>query len=447
MQLDSKQIEAIELCLNKTNRIVAITGAAGTGKTTIIRQVAKRLEDDGISFALAAPTGKAARRITQATGYEAVTCHRLLEYPRPGERDPDTGKALAPGVPKRDHKNPLSQSVIIVDEYAMVPHELNRNIIDALDRGARLLVFGDINQLPPIEQNKIVAEQPTPFEEHLERASVTLEHVYRQDEDGGILTAANRIRRGQLPNRTKDFVLDISTQQLSRIKDHVVSMKENHGIDFGKIENQIIAPSKGTWVGTHALNRVLRDLLNPFPEKSSNLPRHSWEKEISVLQVSVGDKVVCTENMYDLRDYTTRFTEWTNDGNPVDSSFVETPPNKMMLNGETGIIVDITEDGVLFIETDDRTVEFPPIYNEWSYKNKRLYEVYPQKSIDLAYALTTHKCQGSEYQRVVYAISRSMFYMLNRKNFYTAVTRAKEHVIVFCDQQSLQGALGMGVKK
>ena len=203
MQLHPIQAEAVELCLDETKRIVAITGPAGSGKTTIIKAVTERLEQQSKIIGLCAPTGKAARRITQATDYEAVTIHRLLEYPKPGERDPDTGKPMNPGQPKRDHRNPLWHDIIICDEYAMVNYELDRNLIDALKRGARLIVVGDVYQLPPIEQNQAQQQQPAPFERHLERegATIKLEHVFRQAEDGGILTAANQIRLGRTPTK------------------------------------------------------------------------------------------------------------------------------------------------------------------------------------------------------------------------------------------------------
>lgn len=167
MEYSEKQLEAIDLCLNREKRIVAITGPAGSGKTTIIKDVYKRLTDEGITVALAAPTGKAAKRIKEATGIPAVTIHKLLEYSRPGERDEKTGKPLTDTAPKRDHTFPLVERVILVDEYTMVNHELNRNIIDALGRGAVLRCFGDIHQLPPIEAHKLTGVDSSPFEEHL----------------------------------------------------------------------------------------------------------------------------------------------------------------------------------------------------------------------------------------------------------------------------------------
>ena len=173
MEYDVEQIEAINLCCDLTKRIVAVTGEAGTGKTTIIKAVYSKLinyidthrrefkrdyiEDrDKYQFnaeeyiVLVAPTGKAAKRIFEATGIPAMTIHRLLEYPTPGEIDENTGKALVASSPKRDKFNPIKQKIVLCDEYAMVSYELHRNLIDALPSGGCVRMFGDCNQLEPI---------------------------------------------------------------------------------------------------------------------------------------------------------------------------------------------------------------------------------------------------------------------------------------------------------
>lgn len=437
MENDELQDAAVQLCLDGSQRVVAITGAAGTGKTTIIKQVCDALEARSIHFAVCAPTGKAARRITQATGREAVTIHRLLEYPHPGERDPDTGKPLAPGIPKRGYDRPLEERVVIADEYAMVNQELDRNLVDALGRGARLLVFGDINQLPPIEKNKSLGE--TPFERHLKRASVVLETVYRQAEGSDVLLNANLIRQGRIPRKSPDFHYALTETPVAQLVSYVAKCFEA-GINFGTLDNQIIVPTRKSWVGTVALNTRLRDVLNQdgMAEYSLELPRNNWDKERTL--VSVGDKVVCTENTYDMRDYNDR---WDSDedgwGNP--KNLIPCPSTMQMLNGETGIIKEIQGDGSLLIEMDDRTVYVPHTFAEWSFKSSTMFPVDPRKRIELAYALTTHKCQGSEFDRVIYVVNKSCGWMLNRNNFYTAVTRARSKVIVLTDEAALRYSL------
>ncbi len=434
MQLDSLQQEAIDLCTDEKNRIVAVSGAAGTGKTTIIRQVCDYFVKNKISFAIAAPTGKAARRISEVTGYPAVTMHKLLEYPKPGERDPDTGKALSTTDPKRDHKNPLEQHVIICDEYMMVSYELDRNLIDALGRGARLLCFGDIHQLPPIEQGTYKPEEAA-FERHIKRASVQLEHVYRQGEGSGILANANKIRKGSVPSKTADFQIAFITNPIKAIANYVAKAREN-GIDFGTIQHQIITPARKTWVGTIAFNPVLRRVLLPEPDWEIELPRHDWDAK-NRCKVAVGDKVVCTENTYDMRNYDERYGDFVN-GAPLAASFILTPPSKQMLNGETGVVVQLFDDESLHIDFGDRIVEVPSVYAEYHWASDNVYDVDPRKRIELAYALTTHKCQGSEYQNVIYIMNKSCIFMQGKRNFYTAVTRARTHVLVATDPISLQ---------
>lgn len=445
MNLDSLQLEAVNLCLDFSKRIVAVTGAAGTGKTTIIKEVVKRIKDKGMTYAVCAPTGKAARRISQVTGEEAITIHRLLEYPRPGERDPETGKALAPGEPKRGHDNPLLQQVVIADEYMMVSHELDRNLIDALNRGARLLVFGDVYQLPPIDDGKVTTETQAPFEKHIDRASIKLEHVYRQGEGSGILQNANRIRKGSVPSKSEDFQISFQSNPVNALKTYVVTAKEG-GVDFGSLEHQIIVPARKTWIGTNALNPVLRRVLNPDAEFELELPRNTWDKEHRVT-ISVGDKVVCTENSYDMRDYSSRYSAFNDKGEPIESSYIPCPPTFMMLNGETGIVTTINDDGSFEIDFSDRVVTVPVSYMEYNWSRNDVYDLDPRKRIDLAYALTTHKCQGSEYKRVIYVMNKSCGWMLGRRNFYTGVTRAREHVLVVTDPISISKAIKPEVKR
>lgn len=443
MQLHPIQAEAVELCLDETKRIVAVTGPAGSGKTTIIKQVVQRLADQSKIIGVCAPTGKAARRITQATGLDAVTIHRLLEYPMPGERDPETGKPLNPGQPKRDSNHPLWHDVIIADEYAMVNYELDRNLIDALKRGARLLVFGDVYQLPPIEQNQSQLEKPAPFERHLERrdAVIKLEHVFRQAEDAGILVAANSIRLGRLPAKADDFQYVFTDNQPQYLLKYLENCRE-HGYDFNTLDRQIITPEKKSWIGTGPLNLKLQDFYNSenLHEDSMFLPRHSWDKG-GDLNIAKGDKLVCTENTYDMRDYHERYEDFGDRDLGVQSTFIPTPPHKMMLNGEIGIVEELFPDGSIYLNVGDRTVHIPASFSEYNHYKDSFYPKDPRRSLDLAYALTTHKCQGSEFERVIYMMSHTKPYMLNRRNFYTAVTRARDHVLVIGDQKALNYSL------
>lgn len=441
MQLSATQLACVEFCLDPARRIVAVTGQAGTGKTSIIKYIAEQLERGNVNFAVAAPTGKAAKRIREATGVGAVTVHKLLEYGRPDERDKDTGEALDTTTPKRGRNNPFSQNVILVDEYSMITHELHRNLIDALPREGRIIMFGDLSQLPPVEKYEIKNANGSPFKEMLARPNTAfqLTEVFRQAEGNDVLTAATAIRQGHIPRRGKNFIIHMTENPVDRLSDLVMAQLEA-GIDYADITNQILTPLRTRWIGTGPLNVMLRNLLNPNGSNELSLIRHSWDEKNPVT-VSTGDKVVCTENTYDMRDFSQRFTEWKDDGGPVLQSFIPTPETKYMLNGETGKIVDIYPDGGLEIDFGDRTVEVPAMYEEWWEKKGVVIDNYPQKSIDLAYALTVHKAQGSEYKNVIYVMNSSVFFMLSRELFYTAITRARDTAHLISDQRALMTAL------
>lgn len=441
MELSVKQMECIDFCLEKSRRLVAVTGEAGTGKTTLIKHLTQILDKEGIPYAVAAPTGKAAKRIKEATGVPATTIHKLLEYGRPGERDEKTGKPVDTTSPKRGREAPLDHLITIVDEYSMVNQELNRNLIDALPRGGRLIMFGDISQLQPIEQYVIKNAKGSPFMEHLERPNCAyhLTEVFRQKEGSDVLNAAHKIKSGLLPLRAPNFVMRITDDPVNNLCNHVLEALDN-GIDYADVSNQILTPLKVRWIGTQALNTMLKSVLNPDAENELNLPRHKWEEK-NPLSVGVGDKVVCTENTYDMRDYDLRFTEWTDMGAPIVSSFIPTPENKMMLNGETGVVVATYPDGSMEIDFGDRVVEVPATYAEYWQKNDSIIDVYPGRSIDLAYALTTHKAQGSEYKHVTYVMNSSAFYVLCRENLYTGVTRARDSVTLVTDQKGLLSSI------
>lgn len=441
MQLSVQQLACAEHCLDPAKRLVAVTGAAGTGKTTLIKYISERLEEQGVLHRVAAPTGKAAKRIREATGVPAVTVHKLLEYARPGERDPKTGEALDVTHPKRGREYPLVETVILVDEYSMVTHELNRNLIDALPRAGRLIMFGDVSQLPPVEDHKLANVAGSPFKEHLARPGVafTLDEVFRQVEGSDVLVAANLIRRGLQPKRGDNFRAHFTDDPVNKLADLVMSALDR-GVDFASINNQILTPIKTRWIGTGPLNVMLRGLLNPDGKNGVLLPRYKWDEKNQVT-VAIGDKVVCTENTYDMRDYTQRYTEWLPNGDPVTHTFIPVPETKYMLNGETGKVIEIYPDGGIEVDFGDRVVEIPMMYEEYWAKKGILIDTYPQRSIDLAYALTVHKAQGSEYKNVIYVINSSIFFMLSRENFYTAVTRARESVDLIADQRAVMTSL------
>ena len=410
---DEGQMRAVDHCLNPDRRVVAITGEAGTGKTTIMQDVYNLWRKRGKSVVLCAPTGKAAKRITEATGIAARTIHRLLEYPMPGEIDENTGKALVSTDPKKDRRNPIDFHVVLADEYAMVNTEVHRNLLDALPSGGLIRMFGDANQLQPIEPGERKKRKTvSPFIRMLEKFEGTwLTSIHRQAEDSNIITNGHRIINGMIPDARKDdFTMKITKEPVHTVEDFVMDNLTNNNIDFGSIDNQIISPVKSGWAGTIALNGTIQSLLQPTKKESVELERNKWDKS-KYLRVFVGDKVIQTKNQY-----------------PLD-----------VFNGETGVVLGFDDAGGIDIDFGDKTITIP-ISLEVSGRQGVFY-INPQKDLDLAYVITTHKSQGSEYNEICYVMNGSRPYLLNRKNFYTGISRAKNKVTVITDQRALSISL------
>lgn len=430
MELDKEQRAAVDSCVDMSKRLVAVTGEAGTGKTTIIKQACDELTQREVAFALAAPTGKAARRIREATGYHAVTIHKLLEFNRP-DIDDETGDPTSVSRPARTRSNPLDYDVVIVDEYAMVPTGLHRDLVEGLG-GGNLRTFGDIRQLPPIE-NAELADPTSPFQRCLEKPNTfTLQNIYRQAEGNGIIEAARRINLGQYFATNGDVKLTVDDAVLRLL----YNMLDNSDTDWTKLTNQIISPARKSDIGTMRLNGILQTRFNPEQLKRTELPRNKWEKKHKMF-VAIGDKVVCTVNSYDLRDYAERYSVYDDDGVGHIGSLIPCPETKQMLNGEVGVILDIDDTGRLEIDFGDRIVELPASLMEYSQRRRMFFQYDPRKVIELAYALTTHKCQGSQYDRVCYLMAGCAFFNLSRPNFYTGITRAAKHATVLTDQRAL----------
>lgn len=415
--LDETQVSAVNLCCDITSRVVGVTGAAGSGKTTILKKAYRQLEEQGYSVGLAAPTGKAAKRIYEVTGILALTNHRLLEYTHPGDPDPKTGKPALFSYPRRTRANPLDLDVLFVDEYAMVNRELHRSLFDALRPGACIRVFGDNNQLQPIEEDKRLQGEPSAFVLLLDKfPSVRLETIHRQGKDSGILLNLQSILRGKMPTRNDQWGIKFTEQPVDALRD-IIFDKLDDGIDFSLPSNQIITPQNTSWVGTVKLNAMIQGLFHNKMEPAVMVPRHQWVKgegdqKGGYIRMFVGDKVIATRNMYELN----------------------------VFNGETGRIIEITHDGEIVIDFGDREQAIPPIMMVQNRYGK-IVEIDPRKDIDLGYAITTHKSQGSEYENVVYVLNKSTSFMQNRRNFYTATSRGRERVDIITDQRSISISL------
>ena len=426
---DDKQLEAIDACCDTTKRIVCVSGPAGSGKTKIIEEVNRRLKGAGYIVQASAPTGKAAKRINEATGLHAMTNHRMLGYGMPIEHDEvdektgDTKKVLISTGPTYHQRNRFPYDVIACDEYMMVNTTINRELINAMKDGSRILCFGDENQLKPIEEGRYERgkEPPPPFLLSLNNPKITgirLDTIHRTGEGSGIAKNAKAILAGRFPSRAPDFDLCVTDQPVKLLQE-LVRDKLQQGIDFSKTYAQIITPQNKSWTGTIKLNGVLQSLfwersLPPFdlPRRPVYNADRRKSEPAGYLRVQVGTKVVYTANTYDMGD------------------------GQSVFNGEVGIVVDIDHDiGIVSVDFGDRVVGIPPLVIYETTDGTK--EMNPHMHIDLAYALTTHKMQGSECPHVVVVLNRSMLFTESRRNFYTAVSRSREHCTVITDQVSL----------
>jgi exodeoxyribonuclease V alpha subunit len=417
---DVDQQIAIERCCSTTERVVAVTGGAGTGKTSLIEEVYRQLTSAGYNVAVSTPTGKAAKRVQEATGVNAQTNHRLLGYGMPIEdviTDIDGKKKrtkLSTG-PKYGKYKPFEYDYLLCDEYAMVNRTIHSELIFSMKSGARIRMFGDMNQLKPIEEGKWQKDktpEATPFEAALNKFNgITLNTNHRQNQGSGIHINAQAILAGNYPRRLDDCGITITDHPVKVVSELVQSSLER-GIDFSTPDHQIITQMNKSWIGTQKLNPVLQGLFWKNEHKALQLPKSKWNEDRDPIKVQVGSKVVNTSNAYDL-------------GN-----------GHSMFNGEVGVVVDIDHEfGSLDIDFGDRIVNVPPLVV--MQHGDRQIEFDPRTNLDLAYVLTTHKMQGSECKSVVIMLNKSTAWMQSRRNLYTALTRARESATIISDQVSI----------
>jgi exodeoxyribonuclease V alpha subunit len=426
IELDRTQSQAVELCCS-SSLLTCVTGPAGTGKTTIIQEVSERLTYHGYRVALAAPTGKAAKRISEATGIKAMTIHRLLDFSSPGEVDPTTGKRSRVAFPRRHSDKPVDYDIVIVDEYAMVPTALHRQLVDALRPGAKLRCFGDINQLPPIDDG----DRESPFRYLLRTKdfpTVILETLHRHDAGSSIVTNGLRILRGIIPvSDGGTFGVKVDERPLSALTKTLEFIATNHAGDrlFDSTTHQVITPQRVGKLGSFKLNQVMIDLYGAREGEPCAVEAPVWEVKRGrppLTKLYTGQKVIVTQNIYDLRPSVNEREEPPRD-------------DQQVFNGETGIIKDVSA-GYVTIDVGDRVITIPP-WLEYIDETGVTRVSDPRLHIEHAYAITTHKSQGSEYEGVVYFICAAAPFNQCRPNFYTAVTRARSQVLVVGDRRSV----------
>lgn len=380
-ELAESQQRAVRAALR--HRLLIITGGPGVGKTTILRSILLILQSKQIKLVLAAPTGRAAKRLTESTGLEAKTLHRLLEYQGEGQWGRHRGK-------------PLAGHLFVVDEASMIDAPLMAQFLAALPDGAHLLIVGDADQLPSVGPGMVlhdlIASDKVPC--------VKLTEIFRQAASSRIITSAHAINRGQIPDlkpaRSSDFFF-LQENEPEEIKHTLVELAHTrlatkYGLDPIR-DIQVLTPMNRNLLGTISLNQSLQLALNPPNELKFEIERFG-------VTFRVGDKVIQTHNNYD----------------------------KAVFNGDIGHIVTIDADPVkIHVRYDaDRLVEYEPGELD---------------ELQLAYALSIHKSQGSEFPCVIIPVSTQHYVLLERSLIYTAITRAKKLCVLVGDERALSLAV------
>ncbi|MBC8234063.1 AAA family ATPase [bacterium] len=379
IRLAENQKAAIKKALDC--KVMILTGGPGTGKTTTILGIIRLFEQLGRNITLACPTGRAAKRLSEVTGREAKTIHRLLEYS-------PMGNAF-----KRNQENPLDTDVVIIDEVSMVDLILMNNLVKAVPRTAMLILVGDIDQLPSVGAGNILRDLID--SECVE--VVRLTEIFRQAQQSMIITNAHQINKGIYPQLTgrknRDFFFieeEDPEKAAALIQDLICRRLPNH-YNYHSIDDiQLICPMRRGVVGVENFNRLLQDTLN---KNSENLPRGGRNFRI-------GDKVMQIRNNYDYE----------------------------VFNGDIGRITKVNpEKQTITVTYPDKAVD---------------YDIADLNELVLAYAITVHKAQGSEYNAVVIPLMTQHYMMLQRNLVYTGITRAKELVVIV----STKKALGMAIR-
>ena len=399
--LDEMQKKAVQEAAG--HGLLILTGGPGTGKTTTINAIIRYFEGEGAEIRLAAPTGRAAKRMTEATGYEAQTIHRLLELSGMPEDDRE-------GQPihfERNAENPLETDVIIIDEMSMVDIHLIHSLLMAVMAGTRLILVGDVDQLPSVGPGSVLKDIISSERFHV----VTLTKIFRQAGESDIIMNAHKINAGEpveLNKKSRDFFFlkRYDADIIIRVVIALIQEKLPKYVEAKPFEIQVLTPMRKGLLGVERLNQILQRYLNP-PDASKK------EKEIGQGLFREGDKIMQVRNNYQL--------EWEIRGR------YEIPIEKGVgvFNGDTGIIKTINE----FAETAE--VEFED--GRWAeYSFKQLDE------LELAYAVTIHKSQGSEYPAVIIPLLSGPRMLMNRNLLYTAVTRARKCVTVVGSEETFR---------
>ena len=391
VSLDELQIRAVIEAVNRG--LLIITGGPGTGKTTTINTILRYFEEEDMEILLAAPTGRAAKRMQEATGYDARTIHRLLELNGvPDEKEGNRGMRF-----ERNEENPLEADAVIVDEVSMVDIHLLHALLKAINPGTRLILVGDVDQLPSVGPGNVLKDMI----ESGRFPVVKLNHIFRQASESDIIVNAHGINKGEkinLSKRSRDFLF-IRRENPDAIISAMITLVQEKlpkYVNASVFDIQVMTPMRKGVLGVERLNSILQQFLNPPSEEKR-------EKHVGETIFREGDKVMQIKNNYQL--------EWET----VNCYNIPVDKGLGVFNGDMGRIEEINSfaETVTVIFDENRKVEY-------SYKQ--------MEELELAYAVTIHKSQGSEYPAVVVPVFSGPRMLMTRNLIYTAVTRAKSCV-------------------
>ena len=404
IELEALQLGAVLECVR--NGVMILTGGPGTGKTTTINTIIHYFAAEGMDILLAAPTGRAAKRMTEATGYEARTIHRLLELSGlPDENG--SGIPISRARFERNADNPLEADVVIVDEMSMVDIQLFQSLLKAISPGTRLVLVGDVNQLPSVGPGQVLRD----LIESRAFPVVELKKIFRQAGESDIVVNAHLINEGKeiaLDNKSRDFFF-LERDNVQVIYKHMILLireKLPGYVHAGPFDIQVLTPMRKGNLGAETLNGILQAYLNPKADSKK-------EYQSADVLFREGDKVMQTKNNYQL--------EWE----VVSRYGIAVDKGVGIFNGDMGIVREIDEYGRTL------TVEFD--------EHRRVTYSFEQTSeLELAYAITIHKSQGSEYPAVIMPLLGGPRMLFNRNLLYTGVTRAKSCVTILGSRQVVQ---------
>ncbi len=392
MKLDELQMQAVMECIR--NGLFILSGGPGTGKTTTINMIIRYFEAEGLDIYLAAPTGRAAKRMTEATGFEARTIHRLLEL-NSALSDENTKKVSF----EKNEENPLEADVIIIDEMSMVDIQLFHSLLKAVMPGTRLILVGDVNQLPSVGPGQVLRDIMSSGVFPM----VVLQKIFRQAGESDIVVNAHRINKGEqiaLDNKSRDFFL-LERNDVNVIYKHMIQLIQDKlppYVNATPYDIQVLTPMRKGPLGCETLNGILQQYLNPPDNK-----KREYVSGESIYRE--GDKVMQIKNNYQLEwEIVSRY------GIPIDKGVG-------VFNGDMGRIVEINENAsCLVVEYDEqKRVTYPFALLE---------------ELELSYAITIHKSQGSEYPAVILPLLGGPRMLFNRNLLYTGITRARNCVTI-----------------